>query len=92
MIWAYGITHEAGALARGCGGPTDLKRCCVSPYYLRMMGVNALNYDVPFSALRDVARETPTAKSLSCWVRAGGPASWGPGSRPAVPGALGLRC
>jgi hypothetical protein len=37
---------------------TDLERRCVLPFYLTMMGLNALDHDVPFDALREVARET----------------------------------
>jgi hypothetical protein len=36
----------------------DLERRCVLPFYLRMMGLNALSHVVPFDTLRDVARET----------------------------------
>lgn len=39
-------------------GLTDLERRCVLPFYLTMMGLNALNHDVPFDALREVVRET----------------------------------
>lgn len=39
-------------------GLTDLERRCVSPFYLRMMGLNALDHDVPFGSLREVARDT----------------------------------
>jgi hypothetical protein len=39
-------------------GLTDLERRCVLPFYLRMMGLNALSHVVPFDTLRDVARET----------------------------------
>ena len=39
-------------------GLTDLERRCVLPFYLTMMGLNALNHDVPFDTLREVARGT----------------------------------
>jgi hypothetical protein len=39
-------------------GLTDLERRCVSPFYLTMMRLNALTHDVPFDALREVARVT----------------------------------
>lgn len=39
-------------------GLTDLERRCVSPFYLKMMRLNARRYDVPFDALRDVAQAT----------------------------------
>jgi len=39
-------------------GLTDLERRCVLPFYLTMMGLNALSHDVPFDALREVARGT----------------------------------
>jgi Family of unknown function (DUF6000) len=37
---------------------TDLERRCVLPFYVRMMGLNALSHVVPFDTLRNVARET----------------------------------
>lgn len=37
---------------------TDLERRCVLPFYLKMMGLNALSHDVPFDTLRILARET----------------------------------
>jgi hypothetical protein len=37
---------------------TDLERRCVLPFYLPMMGLNALSHAVPFDTLRDVARGT----------------------------------
>lgn len=37
---------------------TDLERRCVLPFYLRMIGLNALSHVVPFGTLRDVARGT----------------------------------
>jgi hypothetical protein len=39
-------------------GLTDLERRCVLPFYMKMAGLNARNHDVPFDALREVARET----------------------------------
>jgi hypothetical protein len=36
----------------------DLEQRCVLPFYLRMMGLNALSRDVPFDSLREVARGT----------------------------------
>ncbi|WP_214109832.1 hypothetical protein [Acrocarpospora catenulata] len=39
-------------------GLTDLERRCVSPFYLKMMGLNALRHDVLFDTLRKVARGT----------------------------------
>ena len=44
-------------------GLTDLERRCVLPFYLTMMGLNALSHDVPFGALREVAQGTPVKKS-----------------------------
>lgn len=37
---------------------TDLGRRCVLPFYLKMMGLNALRDDVPFGTLRQVAQQT----------------------------------
>ncbi|MFI7626880.1 DUF6000 family protein [Microbispora rosea] len=39
-------------------GLTDLEQRCVVPFYLKMMGLNALGHDVPFDSLREVARGT----------------------------------
>lgn len=39
-------------------GLTDLERRCVLPFYLKMMGLNALTHNVPFGALLEVARAT----------------------------------
>jgi hypothetical protein len=37
---------------------TELEERCVVPFYLQMMGLNALGYPVPFTRLRDVGRPT----------------------------------
>jgi hypothetical protein len=37
---------------------TDLERRCVLPFYLTMMGLNALSHDIPFDSLREVAQGT----------------------------------
>ena len=39
-------------------GLSDLERRCVAPFYLSMMGLNALSHDVPYGTLHEVARET----------------------------------
>lgn len=39
-------------------GLSDLERRCVVPFYLKMMGLNAIGRDVPFDGLLTVARET----------------------------------
>lgn len=38
-------------------GLADLEPRCVYPFHLKMMGLNPLHREVPFSALRDVARQ-----------------------------------
>ena len=35
---------------------TDPERRCVLPFYLKMMGLNALTHNIPFDALREVAQ------------------------------------
>jgi hypothetical protein len=37
---------------------TDLERRCVLPFYLTMMDLNALSYDIPFGTLHGVAQGT----------------------------------
>jgi hypothetical protein len=37
---------------------TDLERRCVLPFYLKMMGLNALRHDALLGILREVGRET----------------------------------
>ena len=39
-------------------GLTDLERRCVLPFYLKMMGLNAVSHVVPFDTLREVAQGT----------------------------------
>jgi hypothetical protein len=39
-------------------GLSALERRCVVPFYLTMMRLNALSYDVPFDTLREVTRQT----------------------------------
>jgi hypothetical protein len=39
-------------------GLSDLERRCVVPFYLKMMGLNAIGRNVPFDELLNVARET----------------------------------
>lgn len=39
-------------------GLTALEQRCVKPFYLKMMGLNAVHRDIPFDVLRDLARET----------------------------------
>jgi hypothetical protein len=37
---------------------SHLERRCVEPFYLSMMGLNALSSDVPYGTLHDVSQET----------------------------------
>lgn len=39
-------------------GLTELERRCVAPFYLKMMGLNALSHQVPFGVVSEVARST----------------------------------
>jgi Family of unknown function (DUF6000) len=39
-------------------GLTDLEQRCVLPFYMTMMGLNALSHEVPFVVLRELAQET----------------------------------
>jgi Family of unknown function (DUF6000) len=40
----------------------ELERRCVAPFYLKMMRLNALSYDVPVTALQEAARQTTDEK------------------------------
>jgi hypothetical protein len=47
-----------GNTLAGVSGLTELERRCVLPFYLKMMGRNALRHDDSINAVRDVARTT----------------------------------
>jgi hypothetical protein len=67
---------------------TDLERRCVLPFYLTMMGLNALSHDIPFDALREVARGAVDdeiadllasgwrPRVMGAWLASAGPGIW----------------
>lgn len=61
-------------------GLTDLEQRCVVPFYLKMMGLNALTYDTLIGAVREVAHSTTDHEVTVLLASAWRPRVMGPGS------------